>query len=119
MFKSSIKAAVVGALTALSLGCQPPTTTDFGDVTGVEEISEPLAALGTAPTFATGTLTVTLASGETCIISKHAVSGNILVNVTHRYLVQDICGQRAHIFPAQKFVFFVHFASPNWPAKAR
>jgi Ca2+-binding RTX toxin-like protein len=80
MFKSSIKAAVVGALTALSLGCQPPTTTDFGDVSGVEEIAEPLAALGTAPTFATGTLTVTLASGETAIISKHAVSGNILVN---------------------------------------
>lgn len=80
MFKNSIKAAVVGALTALFVACQPPTTTDFGDVTGVEEIAEPLAALATPPAFATGTLTVTLASGETCVIAKHAVSGNISVN---------------------------------------
>lgn len=71
--------STVGALAALALtGCQPQQ--DFGDTSGVEEIGAPLAALATAPTFATGTLTVVLASGETAIISKHAVSGNILVN---------------------------------------
>ncbi|MBL8914555.1 MAG: calcium-binding protein [Archangium sp.] len=79
MFKK-IQVVIVGALTALFTACQPPETTDYGDISGVEEIAEPLAALGTAPTFATGTLTVVMASGETAIISKHAVSGNILVN---------------------------------------
>ena len=74
--------AVVGGLVAFSLfGCGPTETAEqFGDVSGVEEIASPLTALGTAPVFATGTLTVVLASGETAIISKHAVSGNILVN---------------------------------------
>ena len=72
----------VGALAALMLtACEPNVPRgDVGDITGVEEIGAPLAALATAPAFATGTLTVTLASGETAIISKHAVSGNILVN---------------------------------------
>ncbi|MDP1823840.1 MAG: calcium-binding protein [Archangium sp.] len=74
--------AVVGGLSAFALiGCGPTeTAADFGDISGVEEIAEPLTALATAPSFATGTLTVTVASGETAIISKHAVSGNILVN---------------------------------------
>lgn len=74
--------AVVGGLAAFALsGCGPSETPkDYGDLSGVEEIAEPLTALGTAPTFATGTLTVVLASGETAIISRHAVSGNILVN---------------------------------------
>ena len=80
MKQTSIQAVVVGALTAFLFACEAPRTTDYGDITGVEEIAEPLAALATAPTFATGTLTVTMASGETAIISKHAVSGNILVN---------------------------------------
>lgn len=75
--------AVVGGLAAFALiGCGPAVETkpDYGDISGVEEIGQPLAALATAPTFATGTLTVTMASAETAIISKHAVSGNILVN---------------------------------------
>ncbi|MFZ5441611.1 MAG: hypothetical protein ACOZQL_16510 [Myxococcota bacterium] len=75
--------SVVGGLTALMLvGCGPSATEpkDYGDVAGVEEIAQPLPALGTAPTFASGTLTIVLASGETAVISKHAVSGNILVN---------------------------------------
>jgi Ca2+-binding RTX toxin-like protein len=53
---------------------------DRGDISGVEELAQPLAALATPPAFATGTLTVTLASAEIAVISKHAVSGNILVN---------------------------------------
>lgn len=53
---------------------------DQGDISGVEELAQPLAALATPPAFATGTLTVTMASAEIAIISKHAVSGNILVN---------------------------------------
>jgi Ca2+-binding RTX toxin-like protein len=53
---------------------------DYGDIRGVEEIGQPLAALGTAPSYATNALTITLASGETAVISKHAVTGNILVN---------------------------------------
>ncbi|MFO0601167.1 MAG: calcium-binding protein [Myxococcaceae bacterium] len=69
----------VGALVALT-GCELKSTTDHGDITGVEEIGEPLTALATAPTFATGTLTITMASGEIAIISKHAVSGMVLVN---------------------------------------
>ncbi|MFT3709772.1 MAG: calcium-binding protein [Archangium sp.] len=80
MFKKTQWAVIVGALTALFTACNAPNTTDYGDISGVEEIAEPLAALATPPAFATGTLTVTLASGETAIISKHAVSGNILVN---------------------------------------
>lgn len=74
--------AVVGGLVAFSLfGCGPVETAEqFGDVSGVEEIASPLTALSTAPVFASGTLTVVLGSGETAIISKHAVSGNILVN---------------------------------------
>ena len=74
--------AVVGGLAAFVLtGCGPnETPKDSGDISGVEEIGQPLAALATAPTFATGTLTVAVATGETAIISKHAVSGNILVN---------------------------------------
>lgn len=74
--------SVVGGLAAFALiGCGPNVEPkDYGDISGVEEIAQPLAALATAPTFASGTLTVVLASGETAIISKHAVSGNILVN---------------------------------------
>jgi Ca2+-binding RTX toxin-like protein len=74
--------AVVGGLAAFVLnGCGPiETPKDFGDISGVEEIGQPIAALATPPTFATGTLTVAVATGETAIISKHAVSGNILVN---------------------------------------
>ena len=74
--------AVVGGFAAFALsGCGPSEAPrDDGDVSGVEEIASPLTALATTPTFATGTLTVTLASAETAIISKHAVSGNILVN---------------------------------------
>jgi Ca2+-binding RTX toxin-like protein len=53
---------------------------DRGDISGVEELAQPLAALATPPAFATGTLTVTLAAAEIAVISKHAVSGNILVN---------------------------------------
>lgn len=75
--------AVVGGLAAFALnGCGPTEEPkDFGDVSGVEEIAQPLPALATAPTFASGTLTIALdAAGETAIISRHAVSGNILVN---------------------------------------
>lgn len=75
--------AVVGGLAAFAIfGCGPQATepADYGDISGVEEIAAPLAALATPPAFATGTLTVTLASGELAIISRHAVSGNILVN---------------------------------------
>ncbi len=74
--------AVVGGLAAFALaGCGPAKDVqDYGDISGVEEIGQPLAALATPPTFATGTLTVAVATGETAIISKHAVSGNILVN---------------------------------------
>ena len=53
---------------------------DEGDISGVAELAQPLAALATPPAFATGTLTVTLAAGEIAVISKHAISGNILVN---------------------------------------
>jgi Ca2+-binding RTX toxin-like protein len=53
---------------------------DEGDISGVAELAQPLAALATPPAFATGTLTVTLATGEIAVISKHAISGNILVN---------------------------------------
>ncbi|MDP3506002.1 MAG: calcium-binding protein [Myxococcales bacterium] len=53
---------------------------DQGDISGIEELAQPLAALATPPAFATGTLTVTMASAEIAIISRHAVSGNILVN---------------------------------------
>jgi|APLak6261679142_1056127.scaffolds.fasta_scaffold00080_27 Ca2+-binding RTX toxin-like protein len=78
----SLKNKIIAGLAALALvGCGPTEEPkDYGDISGVEEIAQPLAALATAPTFASGTLTVVLASGETAIISKHAVSGNILVN---------------------------------------
>ncbi|HEY1098601.1 MAG TPA: calcium-binding protein, partial [Myxococcota bacterium] len=75
--------AVAGGLAAFALtGCGPmEEPKDVGDVSGVEEIGQPLAALATAPTFASGTLTIALAAGgETAIVSRHAVSGNILVN---------------------------------------
>lgn len=74
--------AVVGGLAAFALsGCGPTETPqDLGDISGVGELAQPLVALATPPAFASGTLTVTMASGETAIISKHAVSGNILVN---------------------------------------
>lgn len=72
---------VMAGLAAFSLiGCGPTAPADFGDISGVGEIAQPLTALATPPAFATGTLTVTMASGEIAIISKHAVSGNILVN---------------------------------------
>lgn len=72
---------VAAGLAAFSLvGCGPTGPADFGDLSGVGEIAQPLTALATPPAFATGTLTVTMASGEIAVISKHAVSGNILVN---------------------------------------
>lgn len=80
MSKRNWKASLVGLMFLVACGPADPPK-DFGDISGVEEIGQPIAALTTAPTFATGTLTITLAAGgETCIISKHAVSGNILVN---------------------------------------
>lgn len=74
--------AIVGALAAVAMASCGTTEApvDYGDISGVEEIAQPLAALATPPAFATGTLTVTMASNEIAIISKHAVSGNILVN---------------------------------------
>lgn len=80
-FKTNL-ITVVGALVALALtACEPAAPRpDVGDISGVEEIGDPLAALATPPAFATGTLTVTMAANEVAIISKHAVSGNILVN---------------------------------------
>ncbi len=72
----------IGCLAFVALASCGPTEApiDQGDISGIGELAQPLAALATAPTFATGTLTVTLASAEIAIISKHAVSGNILVN---------------------------------------
>ncbi len=83
--KKNLQALVGGLAASALIGCGPGVTpetkpADYGDISGVEEIAQPLAALATAPVFATGTLTVTLASGELAIISKHAVTGNILVN---------------------------------------
>jgi hypothetical protein len=46
MFTKTKFATTIGALAALLTACQPPRTTDFGDVSGVEEIAEPLAPLG-------------------------------------------------------------------------
>lgn len=82
MALKNLRWTVLGGLLAFALvGCGPVTKDDFGDITGVEEIAQPLSALATAPTFATGTLTIALAAGgELAIISKHPVSGNILVN---------------------------------------
>lgn len=72
-------AGAVGGLLALALfGCGPTEAPrDFGDISGVEEISQPLPAIA-GVTFATGTLTIPALG--TVIVSKHAVSGNILVN---------------------------------------
>ncbi|MGC4120842.1 MAG: hypothetical protein QM765_40950 [Myxococcales bacterium] len=52
------------------------------DVPGIEELSQPLTALATPPTWTAGTstLAVTIAAAETAVVSKHPVSGNILVN---------------------------------------
>lgn len=71
--------AVVGGLVASALiGCGPAEAPkDFGDVSGVEEIAQPLPVIA-GVTFAAGTLTIPALG--TVIVSKHAVSGNILVN---------------------------------------
>lgn len=71
--------AVVGGLVAFALiGCGPTEAPrDFGDVSGVEEIAQPLPVIA-GVTYATGTLTIPALG--TVIVSKHAVSGNILVN---------------------------------------
>lgn len=73
---------IVGGLAVIAMASCGSTEApiDQGDISGVEELAQPLAALATPPAFATGTLTVTMASAEIAIISKHAVSGNILVN---------------------------------------
>ncbi len=75
--------AVVGGLTALALtGCGVPETStkDYGDITGVEEIGQPLPALTGTVYYDAGVLHVTLASAELVVVSKHAVSGAILLN---------------------------------------
>ncbi|MBX7112980.1 MAG: calcium-binding protein [Myxococcaceae bacterium] len=53
---------------------------DYGDISGVEELAQPLSALASAPTFSAGALSIVMAAGEIAVISKHAVSGAILVN---------------------------------------
>jgi Ca2+-binding RTX toxin-like protein len=79
-------AAVIFALSSLSLvGCGVPEPKDFGDISGVGEIAQPLSPIAScaAPngcTVAAGAMTVTLASNDVAVISKHAVTGGILVN---------------------------------------
>ena len=84
-------AAVIYALTSLALvGCGVPEPKDFGDVSGVGEIAQPLSPIAScvAPngcTVAAGAMTVTLASADVAVISKHAVTGGILVNDVPTY----------------------------------
>lgn len=80
MSKRNWKVSLTTLMFLAACGVSDPPN-DVGDISGVQEIGQPIAALATPPAFATGTLTVTLAAGgETAIISKHAVSGAILVN---------------------------------------
>ena len=46
----------------------------------VQRGGEALAPLASAPTFTSGTLAIVIANGETAFVSRHATSGNLLVN---------------------------------------
>lgn len=77
---------IVGALSAVALiACQAgpeKDTRDLGDITGVEEIGQPLAAFSTIAWDAgTGALQLTFNGSETIlVVGKHPVSGAITVN---------------------------------------
>jgi Ca2+-binding RTX toxin-like protein len=79
-------AAVIFSLASLALvGCGVAEPKDFGDTSGVGEIAQPLTPIAScvAPngcTVAAGAMTVTLAADDVVVISKHAVTGGILVN---------------------------------------
>lgn len=77
---------VVGALSALTMmACEVgpgPERRDLGDITGVEEIGQPLDTFSTVAWDAgTGALQLTFDGTETLlVVGKHAVSGAIMVN---------------------------------------
>ena len=78
---------VVGALSACVLmACDGPAATmgpkDYGDITGVEEIGQPLTAFSAVAWDAgTGAMTLNFAAADTLlVVAKHPVSGAILVN---------------------------------------
>lgn len=77
---------VVGALSALTMmACEvgpTPETRDLGDITGVEEIGQPISAFSAYSWDAgTGALTLNFDGSETLlIVGKHVVSGAIVVN---------------------------------------
>jgi len=77
------------ALTVTIAACGT-TPEDRGDTSGIHELDSPLTALASCPagtgcTFASGALTVALADTEIAVISKHPVSGAILVNDVASY----------------------------------
>lgn len=71
---------VVGVVALLGVGCGQEYQRPLEQVPGIEELSQPLNPLASTPTFASGALTVAIAAGEVGVISKHPVSGAILVN---------------------------------------
>jgi hypothetical protein len=71
---------VAGVVALLGVGCGREHQRPLEQVPGIEELGQPLDPLATAPTFASGALTVAVAAGEVGVISKHPVSGEILVN---------------------------------------
>lgn len=75
------------AMAVVGCGVEPK---DNGDTSGIKELDAPLTALAGCPastgcTFASGALTVPIADTEIAVISKHPVSGAILVNDVASY----------------------------------
>lgn len=82
--KTNLKWLIAAAGAGLVLAACGPVEEprDLGDTRGVEELAQPLDTVTVVfpKTGTTGTMTIALDANETVIISKHPVSGMILVN---------------------------------------